>query len=226
MSKFEEHMRFTDPAWELPDGRRFIIHRMFHDTDDPMISELRPVVDQPRNRLYAFDKDGEGFLLHDYGNKHVDKTMATRAAEQMWGKPSQKTWGHVNRPLPKNFDTNMFDLMAEYGTEVLERLSSVRCIDCCCVVPQSHAYDRWRISSIRRGRIMARAVLSLTIGEDLVAPEEHLVYKAPADLTGEAIEHNLFVRTVQMFGEPFDQSNGDINPIYSHVLEQYRDDIA
>jgi hypothetical protein len=216
-------MKFTDPAWELSDGRRFIIRRVFHNTNDPMISELRPVVDQPRNRLYVFDSDGEGFFLHDYGSSHIDKTMATRAAEQMWGKPSQETWGNISRPLAKNYDDKMFELMAEYGTEIIEQMSQVRCLDECCQTPTSHAYDRWQISTIERGRIMARAVLSLTTGEDLITPEEHLVYKSPADLAGEAVEHDTFIRMVQLFGEPFDQSSGEINPIYTNVLSQYRD---
>lgn len=219
-------MELTDPAWVLPDGRRFIIARIFHNTNDPMISELRPVVDQPRNRLYAFDSDGEGHLLKDYGTGWTDKTGAIRAAEYFWGRPSQQTWGNISRPKPRDYDKDMFDLMAEHGAEVLENLSTVRCINSCCTTPTSHPYDRWRISEIKRGRIMARAVLSLTMGEDIVVPEQHLVYQSPPELTGDAAEHDTFIRMVQLFGEPFDQSNGLINPIYVDALEQYQDGIS
>lgn len=218
-----KQMKTEDPAWVLPDGRKFVIKSVFGRTNAPTIAQLRPVVDYPRNRLYAFDSDGEGFFLHDYGSSHIDKTMAARATESMWGKPSQETWGNISRPLPKNYDDKMFELMAEYGTEVIEQMSQVRCLDECCETPASHAYDRWQISTIERGRIMARAVLSLTSGEDLIAPEEHLIYKSPAELTGEAVEHDTFIRMVQLFGEPYDQSNGEINPIYINALPQYRD---
>lgn len=213
-------MKFEDPAFELPDGRRFIIKRMFGYSNDPMISELRPVVDQAGNRLYAFDTDGDGFLLMEYG---ANKTGAIRAAEFFWGKPSQETWGNISRPLPRDYDDKIYELMNEHGADALERMSAVQCVEGCCDQPLSLGYDRWRLSAIEQGRLMARAVLRLASGEYMTGSDEHTVYKTPPHITGDAVKHDQFIRMVQMFGEPFDQSNGNVNPVYMDVLEQYRD---
>lgn len=214
-------MSFRDPVFESADGREFIIRKMFGNVQAPMLSTLRPVVDQVKNRLYAFDPSGEGFLMKDYGTRHMGANEAVRAAEYFWGKPSQETWGHANRPVPANYDKDMFSLIEEYGFDVIEKMNHVQCADSCCVNRVSASFDHWRLSDLSRGRIMARAAIFIANGDSLLLPDEHIVYAAPAHLTGDSIEHDQFVRMVQLFGEPFDAVNGRPNPIYIDVLEQY-----
>lgn len=218
-------MSFRDPVFESADGRQFVIKKMFGNVQAPMLSTLRPVVDQVKNRLYAFDPDGEGFLMKDYGTGHMGANEAVRAAEYFWGRPSQETWGHVNRPVPAGYDKDMFSLIEDYGFGMIETMNHVQCVDSCCANRVSTSFDRWKLSDLSRGRIMARAAITIANGESLLLPDEHAVYAAPGHLAGDAAEHDQFIRMVQLFGEPFDAVNGQPNPIYADVLEQYRNGI-
>lgn len=216
-------MSFRDPVFESADGREFVIKKTFGNVQAPMLSTLRPVVDQVKNRLYAFDPNGEGFLMKDYGTSHMGANEAVRAAEYFWGKPSQETWGHVNRPVPASYDNDTFALMEEFGADILDKMNMVRCARACCKRPVETRFDHWRLSNLEPARILARAAISMSNGELIQLPDEHVVYVAPAELNGDAIEYDRFIKMVQMFGEPFDAVNGQPNPIYINVLEQYRD---
>jgi hypothetical protein len=212
-------MKFTENTWDLPDGRKFLINTKSR-TNAPKINELRPVVDQVNNRLYVFDSDGEGFLLKDYGN---NPKGALRAAGYYWGAPSQETWGHVNRPVPASYDNDTFALIEEFGVDILDKMNIVRCARGCCADPIEAPFNHWRLSELSTGRILARAAIRMSDGDLIQLPDEHVVYVAPTELSGEALEYDRFIRMVQMFGEPFDAVNGQPNPIYFDVLQQYRD---
>lgn len=216
-------MSFRDPTFTSVDGREFVIKKMFGNVNAPMLSTLRPVVDQVKNRLYAFDETGEGFLMKDYGTGHMGANEAVRAAEFFWGKPSQEKWGHVNRPVPASYDKDTFALIEEFGVDILDKMNIVRCTRACCANPVEAPFNHWRLSELSTGRILGRAAIRMSDGDLIQLPDEHVVYVAPAELSGEALEHDRFIRMVQLFGEPFDAVNGQPNPIYIDVLQQYRD---